>query len=184
MGAVGSNPFISTTERAGSGKPGPFSCLDVMPSMQPIHAVLNVDGYPKLLGEKWIPYMWPVKTLMDSSAVVAFGTDAPVWNLNPMEGIYAALTRKQPWDAYPDGGFVPDQCITLGQALQAYTYGSARVENFEKRVGTLVPGKLADIVIMDCNLFDASPTELLESRPIYTIVDGKIVYQRAHVQAG
>lgn len=161
-----------------------FSMLGVMPSMQPIHAVLNVDGYPKLLGDAWTPYMWPIKSLMDSSAVVAFGTDAPVWNLNPMEGIYAALTRQQPWDAYPDGGFVPEQRITLGQALQAYTYGSACVENFEKRIGTLAPGKLADIVVMDRNLFDAAPEELLESRPLYTIVDGEIVYQQDEKQAG
>lgn len=154
-----------------------FAKLGVMPSMQPIHAVLNVDGYPELLGEKWRPYMWPVKSLMDANAVVAFGTDAPVWSLNPMEGLYAALERKQPWDGYPEDSFVPEQRITLGQALQAYTYGSARVENFEQRVGTLASGKLADIVVMDRNLFDATPAELLEAKPLYTFIDGEIVYQ-------
>ena len=154
-----------------------FAKLGVMPSMQPIHPLLNVDGYPLLLGEKWLPYLWPVKSLMDAGAVVAFGTDAPVWNLNPMEGIYAAITRQQPWDGYPEGGFVPEQRITLGQALQAYTYGSARAENFEDRIGTLAPGKLADIVIMDRNLFDASPAEILEAKPLYTFIDGQVMYQ-------
>ena len=154
-----------------------FAKLGVMPSMQPIHLVLNVDGYPELLGEKWRPFMWPIKSLMDAGAVVAFGTDAPVWNLNPMEGLYAAITRQQPWDSYPEDGFVPEQRITLAQALQAYTYGSARAENFEEHIGTLAPGKFADIVVMDRNLFDATPAELLEAKPLYTFIDGEIVYQ-------
>lgn len=156
---------------------GRFAKLGVQPSMQPIHAVLNVEGYPQILGEKWVPYMWPVKSLVDSGAIVAFGTDAPVWNLNPMEGIYAAITRQQPWDAQPEGGFVPSQKITLAQALQAYTYGSARVENFEDRIGTLEAGKLADIVIMDANLFELAPAQILEAKPTHTLIDGKVVYQ-------
>lgn len=154
-----------------------FAKLGVTPSMQPIHAVLNVDGYPELLGEKWRPFMWPVKSLIDTGTVLAFGTDAPVWNLNPMEGIYAALTRQQPWDGYPESGFVPEQRITLADALQAYTYGAARVENFEERVGTLTAGKLADVVIMDSNLFELEPNEILKAKPLYTFVDGQIVYQ-------
>ncbi|MGI6032442.1 MAG: amidohydrolase [Coriobacteriales bacterium] len=153
-----------------------FAKLGVQPSMQPIHAVLNIDGYPKLLGEKWRPYMWPIKSLADAHAILAFGTDAPVWNLNPMEGIYAALERKQPWDGYPEGGFVPEQRIGLGLALQAYTYGAARVENFENRIGTLHAGKLADVVIMDRNLFTATSEEILHAKPLYTFIDGKPVY--------
>ena len=154
-----------------------FAKLGVVPSMQPIHAVLNIDGYPQLLGEKWRPYMWPVKSLIDAGAIPAFGTDAPVWNLNPMEGVYAAITRQQPWDGYPEGGFVPEQRITLGQVLQGYTYGAAYVENFEDRIGTLQPGKLADLVIMDRNLFASAPEELLEAKPLYTFIDGEVVYQ-------
>lgn len=154
-----------------------FAQLDVIPSMQPIHAVLNIDGYPVLLGEKWRPFMWPVKSLLDAGAVPAFGTDAPVWNLNPMEGVYAAITRQQPWDGCPEGGFVPEQRISLAQALQAYTYGSAYVESFEDRIGTLSAGKLADIVIMDRNLFEATPDEILAARPLYTFIDGAPVYQ-------
>ena len=121
--------------------------------------------------------MWPVKSLIESGAIMAFGTDAPVWNLNPMEGVYAAITRQQPWDAQPAGGFVPEQRISMAQALQAYTYGSARVENFEDRIGTLEAGKLADIVIMDRNLFAATPEEVLAAKPTHTFVDGKVVFE-------
>ena len=154
-----------------------FAKLGVLPAMQPIHAVLNVDGYPEILGEKWRPYMWPIRSFIDAGAIVSFGTDAPVWHFNPMEGVYAAIERKQPWDGYPESGFVPEQRITLAQALQAYTYGSAYVENFEDRIGTLRSGKLADVVIMDRNLFAATPEEILQAKPLYTFIDGKPVYQ-------
>lgn len=154
-----------------------FAELGVIASMQLIHSVLNVEGYPVLLGEKWVPYMWPIKSLFDSRAIIAMGTDAPVWNLNPMEGIYAAITRQQPWDNAPEGGFVPSQRISLAQALQAYTYGSAVVENFEGRIGTLAQGKLADIVVMDRNLFASTPEEILNAKPIYTFIDGEVVFE-------
>ena len=154
-----------------------FAQLGVIASMQPIHSVLNVEGYPALLGEKWIPYMWPQKSLLDSHAIVAFGTDAPVWNFNPMEGIYAAITRQQPWDAQPEGGFVPEQRITLAQALQAYTYGAAYAEGYEHEIGSIERGKLADIVVMDRNLFTAAPEESLEAKVALTIVDGQVVYE-------
>ncbi|MGI6217697.1 MAG: amidohydrolase, partial [Coriobacteriales bacterium] len=154
-----------------------FTQLGVTPSMQPIHSVLNVDGYPELLGEKWRPYMWPVKSLMDTGAVMAFGTDAPVWNINPMDGLYAAITRQQPWDGYPEGGFVPEQRISIGAALQAYTYGAAYAEGFEKRLGTLHQGKLADVVVMDRNLMKSTPDEILHAKVLYTFIDGKVEYQ-------
>ncbi len=177
QGAKGLHNTIEHIESCRTEDFARFAELGVMPSMQPIHSVLNVDGFPVLLGEKWRPNMWPVKSLLDAGAVVAYGTDAPVWNLNPMEGLFAATMRQQPWDGYPEGGFVPEQRITLAQALQAYTYGSACAENFEQRVGALAAGKLADLVIMDRNLFAATPAELLEAKPLYTFVDGRIAYQ-------
>ena len=154
-----------------------FAQLGVVASMQPIHSVLNVEGYPALLGEKWIPHMWPQKSLLDANTILAFGTDAPVWNFNPMEGIYAAITRQQPWDGQPEGGFVPAQKITLAQALQAYTYGAAYAESYEHEIGTLEAGKLADVVVMDRNLFEITPEEILRAKVAFTIVNGEIVYE-------
>ena len=151
--------------------------MGIVPSMQPIHSILNVEGYPKLLGEKWIPYMWPLRSLIDLGAIPAFGTDSPVWKLNPMEGIYAAVTRQQPWDGKPEGGFVPEQRITVAEALQAYTFGAARAESFEDRIGTLHAGKLADITVMNTDLLSATPEEILDAKVLFTVIDGKIAYQ-------
>lgn len=156
---------------------GRMAKLGIVASMQPIHSVLNVEGYPDYFDEKWVGYMWPIRSLLGNGVLCAFGSDAPVWSFNVMEGLYAAVERKQPWDARPDGGFVPEQRITLAQALQAYTFGAAYAENFENRIGTLRSGKLADVVVMDRNLFECEPEQLLEAKPIFTIVGGKIAYQ-------
>lgn len=156
---------------------GRFAKLGVVASMQPIHSVHNVEGYPKILGERWVPYMWPQKSLLDANAILAFGTDVPVWKFNPMEGLFAATTRCQPWDGKPEGGFVPEQRISLAQALQAYTYGSAYAESYEREIGSLERGKRADVVVMDRNLFKSTPAELLEAKVALTIVDGQVVYE-------
>lgn len=152
-----------------------FAELDVMPSMQPMHSIQNIDGYPILLGEKWMNVAWPMRSLIDAGAIMTYGTDFPVVELNPMEGIYAAITR-QTFDGYPEGGFVPEQRITIGEVLQGYTYGSALVENYANELGTLSAGKLADMVVLDKNLFTATPKEILNTKVLITMVGGKVIY--------
>lgn len=152
-----------------------FAKLNVMPSMQPMHAIQNIDGYPMLLGEKWMDTAWAMRSLIDAGSIMAYGTDFPVVELNPMEGIYAAITR-QTFDGYPKYGFTSKQKIKLGEVLQGYTYGSALVENYENKIGTLSAGKLADIVVLDKNLFDATPKEILETKVLITMVGGEVVY--------
>ncbi|MBV7276088.1 amidohydrolase [Clostridium sp. PL3] len=152
-----------------------FAKLGVMASMQPMHLIMNIDGYPAFVGEKRLKTTWPMRSLIDAGTRITFGTDFPVVSLNPMEGIYAAITR-QTFDGYPEGGFVPNQCITLGEALQSYTYGSALVANYGNELGTLSVGKLADIVVLDKNLFTATPKEILETKVLMTMVGGEVVY--------
>lgn len=152
-----------------------FSKLGVMASIQPMHAIENIDGYPKLLGEKWMKVAWPMRSLIDAGTVMTYGTDFPCVGLNPMEGIYAAITR-QNFDGYPEGGFVPNQRITLGEVLQGYTYGPALVSNYANEIGSLSVGKLADIVVLDKNLFNASPKEILETKVLITMVGGEVIY--------
>jgi predicted amidohydrolase YtcJ len=95
-----------------------------------------------------------------------------------MDGIFTAITR-QTKEGYPEGGFEPSQKISLGQALQAYTKGSAIAENFGSQIGTLEAGKLADLIILDKNLFQATPQEILETEVLLTIMDGEVTYQNS-----
>jgi predicted amidohydrolase YtcJ len=153
-----------------------FGELDVIASMQPIHLTLNIDGYPKLLGEKWMKTAWPIRSLLDTGAHLACSSDFPVVGLNPLEGVYAAITRKT-LDGYPEGGFVPQERIQLGEVLRGYTYGSALLENFDEEIGTISIGKLADIVVLDKNLFRATPEEILDTKVLITMINGEVVYK-------
>lgn len=151
-----------------------FSALNVTASVQPVH--LPLDGNEKLirLGEKRCRYQWPFRSLLDMGAVLAFGTDAPVSALNPYENLHAAITRKNP-DGTPAGSN-PQEAISLYEALRAYTYGSARAHNRADELGTLEPGKLADITVVEQNLFALSEDEIKDASTTMTIVDGNIVY--------
>ncbi|AKN31600.1 amidohydrolase [Clostridium carboxidivorans P7] len=152
-----------------------FAKLGVIASMQPMHIIQNTDEYLKLVGKKRLETTWPMRDLIDAGTIMAFGTDFPVIGLNPMEGIYAAITR-QTFEGYPEGGFVKNQSITLGEALKAYTYGPAYVENCENELGTLNVGNLADIVVLDKNLFTAKPKEILETKVLMTMVGGEVIH--------
>jgi predicted amidohydrolase YtcJ len=153
-----------------------FAELGVTASMQPLHCLFSIDIYEEMTGPKQKPY-YPVKRLLDNNAVLAYGTDYPIIpDLRPMDGIYTAITRTTK-EGYPEGGFEPSQKISLAQALQAYTKGAAIAENFDARIGTLEAGKLADMVILDKNLFAATPEEILETEVLLTIMDGEITYK-------
>jgi predicted amidohydrolase YtcJ len=108
---------------------------------------------------------------------IAFGTDWYVEPLDPMVGLYAAVTRQFP-DGTPAGGWFPEERISLEQAIEFYTLGSAYAEFAEDRKGTLAPGKLADLVVLSHDLFSLPPRAILSTRPVMTIVGGRVVYER------
>ncbi len=107
---------------------------------------------------------------------LSLGSDFPVVGLEPMCEIYGAITR-QTFDGKPEGGWYPEQRIKLAEALKAYTWGSAYVEGCEQDFGTLEKGMLADIVVLDKNLFTVEPKDILETKVVMTIMDGEIVYE-------
>lgn len=154
---------------------GRFSKLNVTAAMQPLHlSYENLEKQIKL-GPQRSKYQFPFKTLLEDGAVLAFGTDYPVVPFNPMDTIYAAVTRTNiegqeieinPWEK-----------ISLAEALRAYTYGSAYCVNQEQLLGSIEEGKLADIVVLDRNLFTVDPKEILETKVILTMMDGNIVHQ-------
>ncbi len=112
---------------------------------------------------------------MNAGAMLAFGTDYQVEPLNPMEGLYASVTRKDRLGEEGNGWF-PDQKLTMEEAIKYYTMGSAYAQFMDNRKGILKPGYLADIVITDKDLMTIPETEIMKTKVDYTIVGGKIVY--------
>ncbi|WP_257350962.1 amidohydrolase [Pseudalkalibacillus decolorationis] len=157
-----------------------FSKLGVLPSMQPEHIALfktfAENTYPSRLGPERAPY-WPIKTLMNRGATIAFGSDFPVVSLNPMYGLYRAVTRVHS-DGEPEGGWFPEEKISLAEALRAYTLGGAYGNFREDELGTLEVGKLADIVVLNNNLFKINAEEILNTKVKLTIVDGEVVHEQ------
>ena len=152
-----------------------FAQLGVIASMQPIHLILDVNEKVSRIGEERCRYEWPFKTLLKNHATLAFGTDFPVADINPFPNIHAAVTR-----CGENGELVgtnPEERISLAETLKAYTYGSACAINRENELGTLEAGKLADIVVLDRNLFAASEAEIPETSVALTVMDGQIVYK-------
>ena len=116
---------------------------------------------------------------MDSGARLAFGTDWAVEPLEPVEGLYSAVTRQSRAEpGVPEGGWLPEQRLTIEEAIRAYTAGSAYAEFEEHRKGTLEVGMLADMVVWDRDLLVIPAVQILEARPDYTIVGGRVVYER------
>jgi hypothetical protein len=115
--------------------------------------------------------------LIDTHARLAFGSDWDVAPPTPIEGIYAAVTRRTLDDKNPDG-WIPEQKITVAEALQAYTSGGAYAMFTDTELGTLSIGKLADFVVIDKDLFKIPPAEIRDAKVLATVVGGNVVYER------
>jgi len=154
---------------------GRFAKLDVTAAMQPLHlAYENLEKLVKI-GPNRSRYQFPFKSLLEQGTVLAFGTDYPVVTFSPMETIHAAVTRQNiegheininPWEKIP-----------LADVLRAYTFGGAYCVNQDDILGSLEEGKLADIVVLDRNLFGVDPEEILETKVLLTVMDGDVVHQ-------
>lgn len=155
-----------------------FSKLGVIASMQPDHmAASSREVYSSIIGPEREKNAFLTKSLLNTGASLALGTDFPVSiSLNPMRQIYTAITRV---DSSGDSQntWHPEQKLTLAEALQAYTYGSAHGCFREHELGTIEEGKLADLVVLDRNLFDIPESEVLKTKVELTINDGKVVHK-------
>jgi predicted amidohydrolase YtcJ len=153
-----------------------FAQLGVIASVQPYHAIDDGRWAEKRIGHERAKTTYAFRTLLDHNVRLAFGSDWTVAPLNPMQGLYAAVTRAT-LDGKNPGGWFPEQKLTLEEAIQAYTMGSAFAEFREKEKGSLIPGKLADVVVLDTDLFSIAPEKIKDATVRYTIVGGKIVYE-------
>jgi predicted amidohydrolase YtcJ len=155
-----------------------FGGLSVIASMQPYHAIDDGRWADKRIGSERCRTTYAFRSLLDAGAVLAFGSDWPVAPLSPWEGLYAAVTRRTLDGAHPDG-WVPEQRITIEEALRAYTRGSAFAAFDEQSVGSLAAGKLADLIVLDRDVLALDdPEDLRGTKVDLTMVGGRIVFRR------
>jgi hypothetical protein len=153
-----------------------FGRQGVIASMQPYHVADDGRWCEKRIGLKRSQGAYVFRSLLDAGAVLAFGSDWTVAPLNPLAGLKAAVTRQTLDGQHPDG-WVPEQKLTLDQAVRAYTVGSAYAEFAERVKGTLTPGGLADLVMLDRDLYRINPAEIDRARVLLTVMDGQVVWQ-------
>jgi predicted amidohydrolase YtcJ len=153
-----------------------FARLGVIASMQPYHAIDDGRWAEKFIGDR-IKTTYAFRSLRDQRARLAFGSDWFVAPPTPLEGIYAAVTRRTLDDRNP-GGWVPEQKIGLEDALRAYTATAAYASFDEDRKGMLKPGYAADLVVLDRNLFEIAPEEIRHVKVALTMVAGRPVFRK------
>ncbi len=151
--------------------------LDIIASMQPIHATSDM----RMADEHWgaragLSYAW--RTLLDSGAHLAFGSDAPVESPNPFWGLHASVTRQRVDGSPGPQGWYPEQRLSMQDALAAFTTGAAFAAGMESRLGQLSPGFLADLVVLDQDPFTCPPAEVAHILPSRTMLNGEWVYRR------
>jgi len=156
-----------------------FGKLGVIASFQPLHAYPG-DNTLKV----WAPNAgpdrasrgWPWHSIAAAGGRLAFGSDWPVVTMDPWQGLQSAVTR-QTWEGTPAGGWLPEQRVTLEQAIEAYTLGAAFAARRDKEEGSIEPGKLADIIVVSQDLFKTDRHQLRNTEVLLTMVGGKVVYQ-------
>lgn len=156
-----------------------FGQLGVVASLQPDMLAptycYSDNLYPQRFGPDLMSNAWANRRIFDNAPVVSFSSDSPVTIPNPMLDIFRATQRVHD-DGMPEGGIHPEQKVSLGECLWAYTYGGAYQLGKEEMLGTLEVGKLADLVVLDRNLFEIDPKEYIRTGAKLTMLDGEIVY--------
>ena len=155
-----------------------FAQLHVIASMQPYHAIDDGRWAESRIGHDRASRTYAFRTFLDHGVRLAFGTDWSVAPLNPMFGVYAAVTRATLDGKNPNGWF-PEQKLTVTEAVEAYTMGSAYAEFQEDEKGSITPGKLADLVVLSDDIFNIAPEKIRDVKVVNTIVGGQIVFDAA-----
>lgn len=150
---------------------------DILVMYQPIFLDYDMHAVISRCGEELTSTSYAFKTLADMGVHISYGTDSPVENCNPFPNIYSAVTRKDK-NGWPENGFYGAECVPVEMAIDAYTLGSAYNEFKEMRKGRIKAGYLADMVVLDRDIFTCDPMEIRKILPIMTIVDGEIVYKK------
>ncbi|NLE75719.1 MAG: amidohydrolase [Chloroflexi bacterium] len=153
-----------------------FAQLDVIASIQPVHATSDMEMAEQYWGAERCRYAYPMGSLLRSGARLALGSDCPVEALNPLAGIHAAATRRRPDGAPGPQGWNPQERLTVQQAVEGFTLGGAFAAGEEHLRGSLTPGKLADLVVLSADIFHIDPTEIVHTEVVATLFDGEVVF--------
>lgn len=175
----GRRPRVEHIETASAADIPRFGELGVIASMQPLHAYPDedtLDVWAHNIGPDRASRGFVWHSIMASGGRLAFGSDWNVVTLNPWEGLQMAVTR-QTREGRPEGGWLPEQRVTLPQAIEAYTLGAAYAGRREKIEGSLEPGKLADLIVVSQNVFEVDPHTIAITKVLTTMVGGRVVYQ-------
>ncbi|MBU0491474.1 MAG: amidohydrolase [Chloroflexi bacterium] len=162
---------------------GRLTGLGVVAAMQPLHAPSDREVADRLWGSR-ARYAYAWRSLLDRGTRLAFGSDGPIEDIDPLAGIYATVTRKHPDPTVPQArgepaeGWYPEECLSVEEAVRAYTLDAAYAAGEEHIKGSLTPGKLADIVVLSRDILSEPPPAILKTRVNMTILDGKVVYER------
>jgi predicted amidohydrolase YtcJ len=154
-----------------------FGAERVIASMQPYHAIDDGRWAENRIGPNRAKGTYAFRSLLDAGATLAFGSDWFVAPMEPLMGIYAAVTRRT-LDGKRPQGWVPEQKITVAEAVRAYTMGSAYASGDEKLKGSIEAGKLADLVVLSDDIFKIDPIQIEKVKVVTTIFDGKVIYER------
>lgn len=152
-----------------------FARLHVIASMQPYHCIDDGRWAEKRIGPERAKTTYAFRSLLDSGARLAFGSDWPVAPMSPLKGIYAAVTRRTLDGKHP-GGWVPEQKITVEEAVRAYTMGSAYASFEDKIKGSIERGKLADLIVLSDDIFSIDPVKIADTKVEMMVFDGKILF--------
>ncbi|MGD9021441.1 MAG: amidohydrolase family protein, partial [Lysobacterales bacterium] len=154
-----------------------FAELDVIAAMQPTHATSDMYWAEDRLGPERAKFAYAWRSLVESGARLALGSDFPVEQVNPMLGIYAAVTR-QDVDGWPPGGWYPGEALTREEAVRGFTLDAAYSGFMENEVGSLEKGKRADFIVLDRDIFEVPVAEIAGTRVLQTWLDGELVYRK------
>ena len=154
-----------------------FAKLHVIASVQPYHAIDDGRWAEKRIGAERAKTTYAFRSLLDSGAVLAFGSDWHVAPMEPIMGIYAASTRRTLDGKHPDG-WIPEQKITVANAIRAYTWGSAYASFDDNIKGTIAPGKLADMAVLSSDLLTIDPVQIQKAKVVMTVFDGRVIFRR------
>jgi predicted amidohydrolase YtcJ len=155
-----------------------LSALGAIASMQPTHCTTDMRWAEKRIGHDRCRGAYAWRSILNAGARVAFGTDWPVEPLDPMGGLYSAVTRQDIVSGQPQGGWFPEQRLTMAEAIQLYTLNAAYAEFQEHHKGTITAGKLADVIVLSKDLLSIPDEDILTTKVDLTIFDGRVVYRR------